>query len=347
MSLITSLLILSIIFAILITVSLAPRNDNGYFDKFKPKPYFSKKPLTKTETIFYQRLVEALPGYVVLAQVQLARFIDFDKSRMHVNEKYKWLQPIAYQSVDFLICNKDFSIVTAIELDDKSHASQSVINRDEKKSANLAAAKIPLIRWHAERMPLHEEIKQEISKFLSASGTENNAQDDEVWLIDSQADFFNRSIRKSNPFPVFAFGAFVVLGIFFWTNLRSIDHRKMSAPQPTASNINTQDIQPPAYVRSLNETLNQSSPESLNELIEKKRQELITQQELQKKQDEIRARAMKEERIKEEIWNRNFKNKVDCTNRNDIVACGNDNIANRRKFEVYWEANKSRLLNQY
>ena len=316
------------------------------FDEFKPKPYFSKKPLTKTETIFYQRLVEALPDYVVLAQVQLSRFVDFDKSRMHINEKYKWLQPIAYQSVDFLICHKDFSIVAAIELDDKSHASGSAMNRDEKKSANLAAAKIPLIRWHAERMPLHEEIKQEISKFLSTSGTENNAQDDEAWLIDSQADFFNRSTRKSNPFPVFAFGAFVVLGVFFWTNLPSIDHRNVPVSESIVTNINTHDIQPPEYVRRPNETLNQNPPASLNELIEKRRQELITQQGLQRKQDEIRAQAIKEERLKEEIWSQNFKNKVDCTNRNDIVACGNDNIANRRKFEAYWEANKSRLLNQ-
>lgn len=346
MDLIAFLLILGVLFVILVAASSASRNDNGYLDEFKPKPYFSKKPLTITEIIFYQRLIEALPDYVVLAQVQLARFIDFDKSRMHINEKYKWLQPIAYQSVDFLICNKDFSIVTAIELDDKSHASESAMNRDEKKSANLAAAKIPLIRWHAERMPLHEEIRHEISKYLSVSGVENTTQDEDEWLSDSQADFFNRTSKKSNPFPVFAFGAFVVLGIFFWINLRSIDYRNVPAPESTASNINTRDIQPPAYVRRLNEALDQNPPATLNELNEKRRQELIAQQELQRKQDEIRAQAMKEERIKEEIWSRNFKNKVDCTNRNDIVTCGNDNIANRRKFEAYWEANKSRLLNQ-
>lgn len=117
------------------------------------KPYISKNPLTKTESIFYHRLVEALPEYVALAQVQLSSFIKVDRTKINWNETYRWQNEIGQQSVDFLICQKDFSIVTAIELDDKTHVNDDAIKRDNKKNVNLATAKIPLIRWHAEDLP--------------------------------------------------------------------------------------------------------------------------------------------------------------------------------------------------
>ena len=54
--------------------------------------------------------------------------------------------------------------------------------------------------------------------------------------------------------------------------------------------------------------------------------------------------AAQESVIKEDIWNKDFKSKVECTDTKSIVSCGNDYIRNRDKFEKYWEANKSRYM---
>jgi hypothetical protein len=59
-------------------------------------PYISKNPLTPTESIFYQRLLEALPDYTVLAQVQLSSIIKVDESKIFSNEYYRWFNPIAH-----------------------------------------------------------------------------------------------------------------------------------------------------------------------------------------------------------------------------------------------------------
>lgn len=123
-------------------------------------PYNSKKPLTETEQILYHKLIEALPECIVLAQVQLSSIIGINKFKAQ-GEYYKWLNPILQQSVDFLVCLKDFTIVAAIELDDKSHWGEKSKNRDSKKDKNLEAAGITLIRWHAESIPSVEKIKQE------------------------------------------------------------------------------------------------------------------------------------------------------------------------------------------
>ncbi|MEZ0233094.1 MAG: DUF2726 domain-containing protein [Methylophilaceae bacterium] len=125
-------------------------------------PYVSKKPLTATEAIFYKRLVEALPEYIVLAQVQLCRFIELKDARKLRSEKrsYALQNRIAQQSVDYLICTKDFTILSAIELDDRTHTKATKAS-DDKKEKSLEAAKVPLVRWHAERMPTIEEVRIE------------------------------------------------------------------------------------------------------------------------------------------------------------------------------------------
>jgi hypothetical protein len=309
----------------------------------KPKPYYSTSPLTKTETIFYHRLVEALPDHVVLAQVQLASFISVDKSLIDRTESYKWQNPLSQQSVDFLICSKEFSIVTAIELDDKSHNNEYAIKRDEKKNSSLAAAKVPLIRWHAERMPLNEEIRQEISKYIPSTGQAINISEENEWLFEPQPEFFSQSKNKASV-PLKLFFGLILAGFVFWGMPKYAGNPTKTITDALTNNHNLQiqEIERQNQQR-LQENLEKQRAEK-NAQIENRKQELIAQQKRMQVQDQIRAEASREESIKEAIWNRDFKNKVDCTNRNDIVACGNDNIANRRKFEVYWEANKSKLL---
>ncbi len=123
-------------------------------------PYTSKKPLTETEQIFFHRLKEALPECIVLAQVQLSSIIGINKFKAK-GEYYKWLNPILQQSVDYLVCLPDFTIVAAVELDDKSHWGKKSNDRDGKKDKNLEAAGITLIRWHAESMPTIEKIRHQ------------------------------------------------------------------------------------------------------------------------------------------------------------------------------------------
>jgi hypothetical protein len=112
-------------------------------------PFYSKKPLSSPEQILYHRLVSALPGHIVLAQVQLSRVLAV-KSGHNVQA---WNNRINRMSLDFLICQKDFSIVAAMELDDKSHNQESRKEQDIKKNGALSAAGIRLIRWQVNALP--------------------------------------------------------------------------------------------------------------------------------------------------------------------------------------------------
>ena len=125
-------------------------------------PFYAKKPLSQPEQVLYFRLTQALPEHIVLAQVQLSRFLGVKKGHSHQS----WLNRINRMSADFVVCNKDSSIVAVIELDDASHQKSDRKTADEKKDKALAAAEIKIIRWQAKVIPDVSAIKAQFSTSL-------------------------------------------------------------------------------------------------------------------------------------------------------------------------------------
>lgn len=123
-------------------------------------PFYAKKPLTQPEQILYHRLVSALPGHIVLAQVQLSRVLGV-KQGFNFNE---WNNRINRMSLDFVVCHKDSTIIAAVELDDKSHEKASRKEADDKKGKALSAAGVALIRWQASALPDEATIRLAFAK---------------------------------------------------------------------------------------------------------------------------------------------------------------------------------------
>jgi len=121
-------------------------------------PYYAKKPLSQPEQVLYFRLITALPEYIILAQVQLSQLLGVKKG----NNYYSWLNRINRMSADFVVCNKDSSIVAVIELDDETHQRKDRQAADRKKDRALSSANIKIIRWNVKKMPDLETIKNNI-----------------------------------------------------------------------------------------------------------------------------------------------------------------------------------------
>lgn len=118
-------------------------------------PFYQRKPLSAPEQILYFRLVKALPDHIILGQVQLSRLLGVKKG----NNAQAWLNRINRMSADFVVCNKDSSIVAVIELDDASHNGEKRQQADAKKDKALAAAGIKIHRWQAKNIPNGEVIQ--------------------------------------------------------------------------------------------------------------------------------------------------------------------------------------------
>lgn len=301
-------------------------------DKAIEKPYISKYPLTQTEAIFYHRLMDALPDFIVLAQVQLSSFIKVDQSQITRQEFYKWFTPISQQSVDYLICKKDFSIIAAIELDDKSHLKLSAIERDNKKNTNLAAAKVPLIRWHAEDMPLQDEIRQKIIKHIQIE--EEKSQIVEEWILDDQEAFFNRSSRSNELLPIgLTFGA-IALSFLVWGMPNTFTSSKnIATSQAVDFSKSTQAVNPN---NAFNDLLEKQRKEQATRE-ESIRQSRIAEQKIIQQQGQEKLTKVQEEISKEEMWKRYYRKSPQCETMESVVECGNEYIIKRKKFELYWK----------
>ena len=138
-----------VVFAVLINVLKARQRNRMTALKqrwpLEPKRYL----MTDRERALFQRLREALPGYVVLAQVQVIQLLAFERGR----RTQGLFNRICQLSVDFVILRPDTSIVAAIELDDATHERADRREADARKTHALQSAGIQLVRWNAKALP--------------------------------------------------------------------------------------------------------------------------------------------------------------------------------------------------
>lgn len=140
--------------------SKAVRGDELAIWPFQPMPI-----MTDTEVLFFQKLQKAIPEYHIFSQVQLSRIIE--PSEEAGSDRSFWFNRICRQSVDYVVVDGDAqTTVLAIELDDWTHNSNSRQKADDKKDKALASAGIPILRFHAERMPSVEILRHEVMKVI-------------------------------------------------------------------------------------------------------------------------------------------------------------------------------------
>ena len=119
--------------------------------------------------LFFAKLQKAVPEYYIFSQVQLSRIIQ-PNDDAGTNKSF-WFNRICRQSVDYVLVDRDAqTTLLAIELDDWTHDSAARVKADEKKDKALASAGIPILRFHAERMPsvnvLRHDIEMVIDKYF-------------------------------------------------------------------------------------------------------------------------------------------------------------------------------------
>ena len=106
--------------------------------------------LTSRERVAFSTLVRALPEYMVLAQVPMARFLSVPKRHSYAD----WLRRVGYQCVDFAVCDMAAQVIAVVELqDEKAQPSERARKRTARMSRSLQAANIPLLVWRNDALP--------------------------------------------------------------------------------------------------------------------------------------------------------------------------------------------------
>lgn len=129
----------------------------------KPAQYRKKDSvMNKSEQAFFYELKKQLPeGYHIFPNMRIADMIRAVDGKGFYNRRNKILP----KHVDFLVCDRYFKPVVAIEVNGSSHNRADRIDRDDQVTQIFADAKLPL-EW----VNVGTDFKRAISdslKFLS------------------------------------------------------------------------------------------------------------------------------------------------------------------------------------
>ena len=124
--------------------------------------------LTPAERLFYKSLEQAVNGqYLIMCKARLADVITPKSS----GDRSKWqsaFNKISGKHFDFVLCEPEsFTVVAAVELDDKSHQNKSVQKRDKVKNDSCKSAGLVLIRFPAKRRYDLQSVRELLAANIS------------------------------------------------------------------------------------------------------------------------------------------------------------------------------------
>jgi len=157
------LLVVALVFAVLVIGAASKAKNAGAVDF----PYAPAKFLfSAAERSFLGVLDQAVGAeHRVLGKVRLADLAEV-KAGLSQSARQGALNRIAAKHLDFVICRaSDLAIVCAVELNDRSHASQRAKARDELVAQVCQAISLPLITFPAKQAYSVKEVRE---KFLAA-----------------------------------------------------------------------------------------------------------------------------------------------------------------------------------
>ena len=106
--------------------------------------------LTTAERLAQEVLIRALPEYLVLAQVPLARFLKVPTRNSYV----EWLRRLGNQCADLVVCDKATQVIAVVDVQAPTErSSERARKRLNRMARVLKAAQIPLHVWTEGALP--------------------------------------------------------------------------------------------------------------------------------------------------------------------------------------------------
>lgn len=140
-------------------------------DTVQDWPPEAARVLTIAERRAYDLLRNALPGFLVLAQVPLSRFLRVPTRHSHAD----WMQRVGSLSADLLVCNAGSRVLAVIDVRPAEQTERSR-RRHERMARVLKAAGIEVQVWNEDRLPSASDVRALLGSVLERSaGTQPKA----------------------------------------------------------------------------------------------------------------------------------------------------------------------------
>jgi hypothetical protein len=140
----------------------SPRQDA--LDTVASWPPEAARVLTATENQAFDLLKRAMPGFLVLAQVPLSRFLRVPARQSHA----EWMHRVGSLSADLLVCNGGSRVLAVIDIRPADQTERSR-RRHERMARVLKAAGIEVQVWSEDRLPSASEVRSLFGSVLERS----------------------------------------------------------------------------------------------------------------------------------------------------------------------------------
>jgi hypothetical protein len=124
--------------------------------------------LTATENQAFDLLKRAMPGFLVLAQVPLSRFLRVPTRNSYLD----WLQRVGHLNADLLLCDSRSRVLAVIDVRVANDSERSR-RRHERMARVLRAAGVGVYIWREGDLPSLAEVRTLLgAEFTRATGTQ-------------------------------------------------------------------------------------------------------------------------------------------------------------------------------
>lgn len=139
------------------TRAMAGANEADRLDTVAAWPPTATRVLSSKESQAYKTLVRALPEYMILAKVPLARFVKVP-SRHSYSE---WLRRLGNQCADLVVCDMASEVIAVVAVRPPAgEASERASKRHKRMARVMKAARIPLHEWTDDALPVAERARE-------------------------------------------------------------------------------------------------------------------------------------------------------------------------------------------
>lgn len=140
--------------------------DERRLDTVAAWPPAATRILTSAERQAYATLDRALPGYMILAQVPLARFLKVPTR----NSYTEWLRRMGTQCADLVVCDMASEVLAVVNVQPPAGAeSERSRKRLNRMARVLKAAGIPMHVWTDNALPSVEAAREMVMPQAAAS----------------------------------------------------------------------------------------------------------------------------------------------------------------------------------
>jgi hypothetical protein len=120
--------------------------------------------LTVSERQAYELLRRALPGYLVLAQVPLSRFVSVPRRHSYID----WVQRVGLLSADLLLCDAGSRVLLVIDVRLPGETPRAQ-RRHRRMQRVLQAAGVHVLTWYEGELPSLVDVRAQLTPLVGGA----------------------------------------------------------------------------------------------------------------------------------------------------------------------------------